>query len=81
MLGSPGQRHGSEGESIRLEYVIPAFVYAMAIAGGSAQAAGADTLDGFKADTIKAIFTELGATDMKSEIVQNDPRPAHFSNT
>jgi hypothetical protein len=41
---------------------------------GGGQATAADAMEGFKAETIRAIFTELGATDMQTETAQGDPR-------
>jgi hypothetical protein len=42
--------------------------------GSAGQATAADAMEGFKAETIKAIFVELGATDVQSVTAQGDPR-------
>lgn len=58
-----------------MQFKYVALAGALLLAVGPAQAADApDALTGYKADTVKAVFTEIGATEMKSELVQGDPR-------
>ncbi len=58
-----------------MQFKYVALAGALLLAGGPAQAADApDALSGYKADTVMALFNEMGATAMKSELIQGDPR-------
>lgn len=66
---------------MRLSLRVLVLTGAAAVAGGAwAKEPPGDVYQGFKAETISAVFSELGATDVKTTMIENEPRVAFTLN-
>jgi hypothetical protein len=50
------------------------FAGMVALLLGPAEAAVTDALSGYKTDVVKSVFVEIGATEMKEEVLNGEPR-------
>lgn len=66
---------------MRLSLRVLVLMGAAAVAGGAwAKEPPGDVYQGFKAETISAVFSELGATEVKTTLIENEPRVAFTLN-